>query len=220
MLTRKVKLLFLVFLAAGAMGCSLEELLQPDDSSQESSQDQPVEPPQLIVPYLDSAQVTYIQPFGVPLDFGGGDIRPHAAVDFGCPDSVEFRASASGILGDIWLNYPHSYQFNIVVNDSYVVHYCMEPVNIADLTDQEKMDAIYFAPGDSVHQGESICIMAGGGGHLDWGLIRGNERICPACYLTDEQYTEVNAIFHSRHVTFEGYNNLCPDNQYHENPRP
>ena len=77
----------------------------PSDTTQKEPTDTP---PSLIVPYINTSDVTYIQPFGVPLDFGGGDIRPHAAVDFGCDDGVEFIASASGILGNIWLNYPHS----------------------------------------------------------------------------------------------------------------
>ncbi|MFO7890885.1 MAG: hypothetical protein R6V04_11160 [bacterium] len=78
--------------------------------------------PSFIVPFINDSDVTYIQPFGVPLDFGEGNIRPHAAVDFGCEDGVEFIASASGTLGDIWLNYPHSYQFNIVINDKYTLY--------------------------------------------------------------------------------------------------
>ena len=176
-------------------------------------------PPVLSVPYLDETDVTYIQPYGVPLDFGNGDIRPHMAVDFGCNDGVEFKASASGILGNIWLNYPHSYQFNIVINDEYTVHYCMEPVNISSLSEKDKLDAIYFSPGDSIAEGQKICKMVGGEGHLDWGLIINDERVCPACFLSDTGYYNINTLFKNLPRSFEGYDNLCPDNSYHTNPR-
>ena len=186
----------------------------------ETTQTEPADsPPSLIVPYFNTSNVTYIQPFGVPLDFGGGDIRPHAAVDFGCGDGVEFVASASGTLGNIWLEYPHSYQFNIIINDKYIVHYCMEPVNIASLSDADKLAAIYFSIGDPIEQGQKICKMVGGPGHLDWGLIKDDERVCPACYLSAEEYNNVNTLFKSLPGTFEGYDNLCPDNTYHTNPR-
>lgn len=173
----------------------------------------------LTVPYIDESDVTYIQPFGVPLDFGDGDIRPHAAVDFGCDDGAEFKASASGTLGNIWLNYPHSYQFNIVINDKYVVHYCVEPINIATLSDEDKLNAIYFSPGDSVKEGQKVCKMVGGGGHLDWGLIKDGERVCPACFLSDSEYVNVNVLFRNLPGSYEGYDSLCPDNSYHTNPR-
>ncbi len=176
--------------------------------------------PVLTVPYIDESDVTYIQPFGVPIDFGDNDIRPHAAIDFGCDDGVEFKASASGVLGNIWLDYPHSYQFNIQFNNQYIVHYCMEPVNISLLSDAEKLDAIYFSPGDSVKKGQILCKMVGGPGHLDWGLIKNDERICPVCYLPDSEYVRINALFRKLPGTFEGYENLCPDNGYHTNPRP
>ena len=194
-----------------------------DDSTEEPedtlSDDQEDITPILGIPYINEHDITYIQPFGVPLDFGNGDIRPHAAVDFGCNDSVEFFASATGILGNIWLNYEHSYQFNIVINDKYIVHYCMEPVNISSLSDEDKLAAIYFSPGDSVEEGQKICMMVGGGGHLDWGLIKDGERICPACYLSDTDYFHVNTLYRNLPVSFEGYDNLCPDNSYHTNPR-
>jgi hypothetical protein len=176
--------------------------------------------PDICVPYISENDVTYIQPFGVLLDFGGGDMRPHAAIDFGCGDSVEFRAGATGVLGSIWLEYPHSYQFNIVINDRLIVHYCLEPVNISSLSDEEKLDAIYFSPGDSVKKGQIICKMVGGGGHLDWGLIIDDERVCPACYLIDADYEQLNNLFKALPDSYEGYENLCPDNGYHTNPRP
>jgi len=175
--------------------------------------------PILIVPFINDNDITYIQPFGIPLDFGEGDIRPHAAVDFGCGDGVEFIASASGTLGDIWLNYPHSYQFNIVINDKYTIHYCIEPINISSLSDKDKLNAIYFEPDDHIEKGEKICIMAGGGGHLDWGFMIDGERVCPACHLSDEEYNRANELYKSFPGTFEGYVNLCPDNEYHTNPR-
>ena len=170
------------------------------------------------VPYISEEDITYIQPFGVPLDFNG-DIRPHAAVDFGCDDSTEFMASVSGTLGNIWLEYEHSYQFNIVVDERYVVHYCVEPVNIHLLSDADKLSAIYFAPGDTIKKGQKVCRLVGGGGHLDWGLIIDNERVCPACYLSDDDYSQVNRLFKNLPVGFEGYENLCPDNEFHTNPR-
>ncbi len=176
--------------------------------------------PVLTVPYINESDVTYIQPFGIPLTFGENDVRPHAAVDFGCNDGVEFTASSSGVLGNIWLNYPHSYQFNIIINDRYTLHYCMEPENISTLNDTEKLDAIYFSPGDSIKKGQTVCKMVGGAGHLDWGLIKDNERICPACYLPDSEYHRINALFKDLPRTYEGYENLCPDNGYHTNPRP
>ena len=196
--------------------CTEDTKQDPEEEEEESADEIPV----LTVPYIDESDVTYIQPFGVPLDFGDNDIRPHAAVDFGCDDGVEFKASASGVLGNIWLNYPHSYQFNIEINDQYIVHYCMEPVNISLLNDAEKLDAIYFSPGDSIEKGQTICKMVGGPGHLDWGLIKDDERICPACYLPDSEYVRINALFKKLPGTFEGYENLCPDNGYHSNPRP
>jgi hypothetical protein len=176
-------------------------------------------PPVLIVPYKSASDVTYIQPFGVPLDFGGGDIRPHEAVDFGCSDGIEFVASASGTLGNIWLNYPHSYQFNVVIDDEHIVHYCMEPVNIASLSDEDKLAAIYFSPGDPIEKGQKVCKMVGGGGHLDWGLIIDGKRVCPACHLSDEEYLKINSLFKILPGTYEGYDNLCPNNSYHTNPR-
>lgn len=78
----------------------------------------------LIVPFINDFKITYIQPFGISLDFGEEDIRPHEAVNFGCQERVQFRVSASGKLGNIWLDYPHSYQFNIVVNDKYIEYFC------------------------------------------------------------------------------------------------
>jgi hypothetical protein len=176
-------------------------------------------PPILCVPYINESDITYIEPFGVLLDFGDGDMRPHAAVDFGCNDGVEFKASESGTLGNIWLEYTHSYQFNIIINEKYIVHYCMEPVKISSLSDEEKLNAIYFSPGDSIEKGQPICKMVGGPGHLDWGLIKDNERICPACYLPDDEYELVNALFKNLPGSYEGYENLCPDNGYHTNPR-
>ena len=175
-------------------------------------------PPVLILPYIHDADITYMQPFGVPLDFDG-EIRPHAAVDFGCPDSTEFIASVSGTLGNIWLEYAHSYQFNIVVDDKNVVHYCIEPSNIHLLSDAEKLAAVYFSPGDTIEKGEKVCMMVGGGGHLDWGLIIDNERVCPACYLSDDDYAKANTLFKALPGSYEGYENLCPDNGYHTNPR-
>jgi hypothetical protein len=176
-------------------------------------------PLDLIVPYISDSDVTYIQPFGVPLDFGGGDIRPHAAIDFGCDNEVEFVASASGTLGNIWLEYTHSYQFNIVIDEKHIVHYCMEPIHIDTLSDQEKLDAIYFSPGESIQKGQKICKMVGGPGHMDWGLIIDNERVCPACHLPDEEYAKINTLFKSFPGVFPGYDNLCPVNDYHSNPR-
>jgi len=76
-------------------------------------------PPVLMVPYINGSDVTYIQPFGVPLDFGGGD----------------------------------------------------------------------------------------------------GKRICPACHLSDEEYLKVNSLFKILPGTYEGYDNLCPNNSYHTNPR-
>jgi hypothetical protein len=193
-----------------------DETQDPADTTSENLNDSP---PALCVPYFNESDITYIQPFGVPLDFGNGDIRPHAAVDFGCNDGVEFKASESGTLGNIWLNYPHSYQFNIIVNEKYIVHYCMEPGNISSLSDEEKLDAIYFSPGDPIEKGQPICKMVGGPGHLDWGLIKDDERICPACYLPDDEYELVNALFKKLPGSYEGYESLCPDNGYHTNPR-
>jgi hypothetical protein len=153
---------------------------QSTESSPESQNGvQESTPPVLSLPYMDDADVTYIQPFGIPLDFGD-TIRPHAAVDFGCPDQTEFKASASGVLGNIWLNYPHLYQFNIVVDDQTVIHYCMEPGHIELLDDADKLAAIYFAPGEPIKKNKKVCQMVGGDGHLDWGLIVDNERVCPA----------------------------------------
>ena len=86
---------------------------EPADTTSENLTDSL---PVLCLPYISESDVTYIQPFGVPLHFGENDIRPHAAVDFGCNDGVEFKASESGILGNIWLEYSHSYQFNIIVD--------------------------------------------------------------------------------------------------------
>ena len=174
--------------------------------------------PSLIVPFINDYDITYIQPFGVPLDFGEGDIRPHEAVDFGCREGVEFKASASGKLGNIWLNYPHSYQFNIVVNNKYIVHYCMEPIHISSLSEEDKLNAVYFSPGDQIEKGEKVCIMVGGRGHLDWGLITDNQRICPACHLTDEEYARANELFKQLPSTYEGYPDLCPENEHHSNP--
>jgi len=188
---------------------------QPETDSNNNGETAPLT---LILPYIHDTDVTYMQPFGVPLDFDG-EIRPHAAVDFGCPDSTEFVASASGTLGSIWLEYTHSYQFNIIVDDNHVVHYCVEPVNIDLLSDADKLAAIYFSPGDTIEKGEKVCIMAGGGGHLDWGLIIDNERVCPACYLSDDDYAKANTLFKSLPRSYEGYDNLCPDNEYHTNPR-
>jgi len=108
---------------------------------------------------------------------------------------------------------------DIIVNDKYVVHYCMEPVNISSLSDEEKLAAIYYSPGDSVKKGQIVCKMIGGPGHLDWGLIKDNERICPACYLPDTEYDSINTFFKSLPGSYEGYENLCPDNSYHTNPR-
>lgn len=71
----------------------------------------------------------------------------------------------------------------------------MEPINISSLSDKENLAAIYFSPGDSVKKGQLVCKMVGGGGHLDWGLIKDGERICPACFLSDLEYIEVNALF-------------------------
>ena len=98
--------------------CTEDTKQDPEEEEEESADEIPV----LTVPYIDESDVTYIQPYGVPLDFGDNDIRPHAAVDFGCNDGVEFKASASGVLGNIWLEYPHSYQFNIEINDQYIVN--------------------------------------------------------------------------------------------------
>ncbi len=192
---------------------------EPEGPADTNSENLIPSAPVLCVPYINESDVTYIQPFGVLIDFGDGDMRPHAAVDFGCNDGVEFKASESGTLGNIWLEYPHSYQFNIIINDKYIVHYCMEPVNISSLSDEQKLDAIYFSPGDSVEKGQKVCKMVGGPGHLDWGLIKDDVRICPACYLTDAEYTGVNTLFKSLPGSFEGYENLCPDNSYHTNPR-
>jgi len=175
-------------------------------------------PPALSVPYSNDADITYMQPFGVPLDFDG-EIRPHAAVDFGCQDSTEFLASVSGTLGNVWLEYTHSYQFNIVVDDKYIVHYCMEPVDIDLLSDEDKLAAVYFSPGDYIEKGQKVCKMVGGGGHLDWGLIIDDERVCPACYLSVEDYAKANTLFKSLPGSYEGYDNLCPDNGFHTNPR-
>jgi hypothetical protein len=172
------------------------------------------------IPYIKESDVSYIQPFGVPLDFGGGDIRPHEAIDLGCDDGVEFIASATGTLGNIWLNYPHSYQFNIVINENYIIHYCIEPINIESLSDEEKLAAIYFQPGDFIEKGQKIAKMVGGGGHLDWGLIVNDERVCPACHLSDEVYTNLNDLFQSLPGSYDGYESLCPNNSYHTNPRP
>ncbi|MFO7890884.1 MAG: hypothetical protein R6V04_11155 [bacterium] len=95
----------------------------------------------------------------------------------------------------------------------------MEPGNIGSLTDEDKLAAIYFSPGDHIEKGQKVCIMDGGAGHLDWGLIIDNERICPACYLSDEEYTRANDLFKNLPGTYEGYDNLCPDNECHSNPR-
>lgn len=192
---------------------------EPEELADTTSGNQTDLTPVLCVPYINEYDITYIQPFGILLHFGDNDIRPHAAVDFGCDDSVEFKASASGTLGNIWLDYPHSYQFNIIINDKYVVHYCMEPINISLLSDEEKLEAIYFSPGDSIEKGQLICKMVGGGGHLDWGLIIDNERVCPACYLPDTEYAGINTLFKNLPGSYEGYENLCPDNTYHTNPR-
>jgi hypothetical protein len=173
----------------------------------------------LSAPFIDASDLTYIQPFGVPLDFGD-TIMPHAAVDFGCADQTEFKASASGILGNIWLEYEHSYQFNIIVDDRHIVHYCMEPGHIELLSDEDKLAAIYFSPGQPIEKDQKVCKMVGGDGHLDWGLIIDDERVCPACYLSDEEYASVNALFKNLPGQYEGYDNLCPDNGYHTNPRP
>ena len=208
---------FIIFQECFESPTSSNDLQEGDENN---TTDEEITPPDLDVPYIKESDVTYIQPFGVPLDFGGGDIRPHVAIDFGCEDGVEFLASASGTLGTIWLNYPHSYQFNIVINDKYIVHYCMEPINIKSLTDEEKMAAIYFRPGEHIEKGQKICKMAGGPGHLDWGFIVDNERVCPACHLSDEVYTKLNNLFKSLPGSYEGYDNLCPNNYYHTNPRP
>lgn len=201
-------------------GCTEDTKPEPEKEKEKEEEKTSDTIPILTVPYINESDVTYIQPFGVPLDFGNNDIRPHAAIDFGCDDGIEFKASASGILGNIWLNYPHSYQFNIVIDDQYIVHYCMEPGNISVLNDAEKLEAIYFSPGDTILRGQKVCIMAGGPGHLDWGLIKDNERICPACCLPDSEYVSMNTLFKKLPGTFEGYENLCPDNGYHTNPRP
>jgi hypothetical protein len=95
----------------------------------------------------------------------------------------------------------------------------MEPVNISSLSDEDKLDAIYFSQGDSIKEGQKICKMVGGEGHLDWGLIRDDERVCPACHLSDTDYINVNTLFKKLPRSFEGYDNLCPDNSYHTNPR-
>ncbi len=192
------------------------DIEEPADTTSENLSDTTLI---LCLPYINESDISYIQPFGVLLHFGENNIRPHAAVDFGCDDGVEFKASESGILGNIWLEYSNSYQFSIIINDKYIVHYCMEPVNISSLSDEQKLEAIYFSPGDSVEKGQVVCKMAGGPGHLDWGLIKDNERICPACHLPDAEYSGVNTLFKSLPGSYEGYENLCPDNSYHTNPR-
>lgn len=212
---RTIYLVFAVLLMVINLGCQ-----KPSESLTETQTEIPESTTVVLsVPYIHEADVTYIQPFGVPLDFGD-EIRPHAAVDFGCPDQTEFKASASGVLGNIWLNYPHSYQFNIVIDDRTIVHYCMEPGRIELLDDDDKLAAIYFSPGEPIEKDQKVCKMVGGDGHLDWGLIVDNERVCPACCLSDAAYDSVNALFKSLPGQYEGYDNLCPDNVYHTNPRP
>jgi hypothetical protein len=212
-------LLCLSIIIANSRCTSDEPENEPEETPDTTAENLTDTTPVLCLPYINESDITYIQPFGVLIDFGDNDMRPHAAVDFGCNDGVEFKASESGTLGSIWLEYSHSYQFNIIINDKYIVHYCIEPVNISSLTDKEKLAAIYFSPGDSVKKEQIVCKMVGGPGHLDWGLIKDNERVCPACYLPDEEYASVNALFKSLPGSYEGYGNLCPDNSYHTNPR-
>ncbi|MEX2721386.1 MAG: M23 family metallopeptidase [Candidatus Wukongarchaeota archaeon] len=191
-----------------------------DSSEKESEEDADIVPPVLTVPYVYEENITSVQPYGVPIKYGEGDFRPHLAVDFAGPNGTLFKASAVGVVGNLWLvEYGQTYQLNIIINEKYTLHYCFEP--FYDMTVEEKLDSIFVRAGDHVEVNQTIGVLRsqGGASHLDWGLLVKNEtsnqydRVDPALYMSDQAYENANNLYHQHPAGpgLEEWPDLCPN---------
>jgi hypothetical protein len=199
------------------------------DSSEKDSDEEPdiITPPVLTVPYLYEENITSVQPYGVLINYGDDDWRPHLAIDFAGPNGTLFKASAAGEIGTLWLvEYGQTYQLNILINEKYILHYCFEP--FYDMTEEEKLASIFVRPGDHVEVNQTIGVLRsqGGAAHLDWGFIVKNEttneydRIDPGLYMSDQAYENANNLYHLHPAGpgLEEWPNLSPNRNEEQPP--
>jgi hypothetical protein len=157
----------------------------------------------MITPYANETDMRWAGPFSSSDNcpwgyehrgfdfFATGDLKPFQAVCSGVVDSVE-----------LWVNPGNSYwQVNVIIsfNPTYVVVYAFEPFSSTQSDGQIQLANILVSEGDTVSQGDIIGYLYRKHeeyAHVDFGLVKEGDRICPEPYFTPEARDSMLRLIH------------------------
>jgi len=160
----------------------------------------------MITPYVNETDVMWVDPFSSSNDcplgfehsgvdfFPTGNLKPFQAVCSGRVDSVE-----------LWNHRGSNWQVkvNIRFNSVYSVHYGFEPFGDNQSDGQTQFDNILVSEGETVSQGDIIGYLYTApdpqNAHVDFGLVKHGDRICPEPYFTPEARDSILRLLHEVH---------------------
>jgi len=151
----------------------------------------------------DASPISMIAPFPDPAAMGpireafsASAAAPwgfvHTGIDFfPLADGSPFQAVAAGRVEQVQLiqnSGSGNWQVNVSVrfNDAYVVFYVFEPMSALEADGEAQLAEVLVSAGDVVAPGDTLATLhsAAPGAHLDLGLLKDHQRICPEPYFT------------------------------------
>jgi len=145
----------------------------------------------MITPFCDTSDVASVNEA-----FSSTSSAPwgfaHPGIDFFPTQNLKpFRAVAAGTVDEfrLWQN-GTNWQVNVGIryNGTYTVGYSFEPFSAVGADGQSQLANMRVTSGQQIAQGDTIgyLYVVGGAAHVDFGLIKNNQRICPEAYFTPE----------------------------------
>jgi hypothetical protein len=143
----------------------------------------------MITPFFDASDVgsvneAFSSTSSAPWGFA------HSGIDFFPTETLKpFRSAAAGTVKEyrLWQN-GQNWQVSVGIqyNATYTVNYGFEPFSAVEADGQKQLANMRVTSGQKVAQGDTIgyLYVAAGAAHVDFGLIKENQRICPEPYFT------------------------------------
>ena len=199
--TKNMNIIFMVI----ALFLALLSCDRVDDGTQDNSPDSDADIV-MITPFCDTNDVASVNEAfsstaAAPWGFA------HSGIDFFPTTSLKpFRAVAAGTVREfrLWQN-GTNWQVNVGIefNGTYTVGYSFEPFSGVRADGETQLANMRVTMGQKVQQGDTIgyLYVAGGAAHVDFGLIKNNERICPEPYFAPQSREAVLVVIRK---TFPG----------------
>jgi murein DD-endopeptidase MepM/ murein hydrolase activator NlpD len=153
----------------------------------------------MITPFCDTSDVASVnEAFSSTSNAPWG--FAHSGIDFFPTQNLRpFRSAAAGTVREfrLWQN-GQNWQVNVGIqyNATYTVQYSFEPFSSVEADGQTQLANMRVTAGEKVARGDTIgyLYVAGGAAHVDFGLGKNNQRICPEPYFTPEARQAVLAV--------------------------